>query len=316
MVRPKQMRRNGDRQGYLDAHGRGGFGDMNPTQEKTPILATVLRLQTAYSSFSAAEKRAADFIAAHPDEIVYLSVTELAERSGTSEATVVRMCQEAGYRGYHEIKIAITQDLVAPLKNIHEDIREGDDTAAVLQKVFNADIQALENTKAVLNVHELERATEAMISAGMVAVFGVGTSGPIVLDCQYKLMRIGLRCQAFVDPHIQLMLVAQLGRGDVALGISHSGSSREVVEAMSAAKEAGAITICITGYAKSPITKVAHISLHTSAVETKYRTEAVASRAAQLAITDALEVNVALHMKEQALAQIRKTEHLLPTRKY
>lgn len=289
---------------------------MGNTQGKPPIIATVLKLQTAYSSFRAAEKRVADYIAAHPEEIIYLSITELAERSGTSEATIVRLCQQAGFRGYHEIKIAITRDLVAPLKNIHEDIAESDDTTAVIQKVFNANIQALENTRAVVDVDQLEKATTALINAGTVAILGIGTSGPIALDCQYKLMRIGLRCQAFVDPHIQLMLLAQLGPGDVALGISHSGSSREVVETMAAAKEGGVTTICITGYAKSPITEVSEICLHTSAVETKYRAEAVASRVAQLTITDALEVNVALRLKERALAQIRKTERLMPGRKY
>lgn len=289
---------------------------MNSENEKPPLLATVLKLQAARSSMSAAAKRVADYIAAHPEDVVYLSVTELAERSGASEATVVRLCQQIGYRGYHGLKIAITQDLVAPLKNIHEDIQEGDDTATILHKVFHANMQALENTRAVLDVAELERATEALVNAGTVAIAGVGTSGPIVLDCQYKLMRIGLRCQAFVDPHIELMLIAQLKPGDALIGISHSGSSREVVEALAAAREAGVTTICITGYPKSPITSVAEIRLHTSAVETKYRTEAVASRVAQLTITDALEVNVALRMKERAFDQIRKMERLMPSRKY
>lgn len=289
---------------------------MNSKQDKTPILATILKLRLGYSSFRAAEKRAADYIESHPEEIVCLSVTELAERSGTSEATIVRMCQQAGFRGYHEIKIAITRDLVAPLRNIHEDIAEDDGTAAVMQKVFSANMQALENTRAILDVNQLGKATEALVSAGTVAIVGVGTSGPIVQDCQFKLMRIGLHCQAFVDPYIQLILIAQLGQGDVILGISHSGSSREVVEAMAAAKEAGVTTICITGYAKSPITKVADIHLHTSAVETRYRTEAVASRVAQLSITDALEVNVALRMRERALDRIRRTEKLMPGGKY
>lgn len=287
----------------------------NPT-EKVPLLATILKINSAYSSFRTAEKRVADYITAHPEEIVYLSITELAERSNASEATIVRMCQQAGFRGYHDLKIVITQDLVAPLKNIHEDITEDDDTAAVMQKVFHANMQALENTRAVLDINQMEKATQALINASTVGVLGVGTSGPIVEDCQYKFMRIGLRCQAFVDPHIQLMLIAQLDAGDVLLGISHSGSSREVVEAMSAAKEAGVTTICITGYAKSPITRVSDIRLHTSAVETKYRMEAVASRVAQLSITDALEVNVALRIKERALAQIRKMENLMPRRKY
>ncbi len=285
-------------------------------QDKPKLLATILKIQAAYPSLRTAEKRTADYIAEHPDEVVYFSITELAERSGTSESTVVRLCQQAGYRGYQELKIAIAQDLVAPLKNIHEDVAEDDDTAAVMQKVFGANIQALENTRAVMDAAALEKATEALIRAGTIAVTGVGTSGPIALDCQYKMMRIGLRCQAFVDPHIQLMLVAQLGPGDVILGISHSGSSREIVEVVEAARGMGLTTISITGYPRSPLGKVSDICLYTSAIETRYRAEAVASRVAQLTITDALEVNVALRLKERALAQIRKTERLMPGHKF
>ena len=285
-------------------------------QVPSRIPATLLKLQGIYPSLRAAEKRAADYITKHPDEVVYSSVTEVAERSNTSEATVVRMCQQAGYRGFQEIKIAIAQDLVAPLKNIHEDISENDNSQTVIQKVFGANIQALENTSAILDVAQLDRATQAILAANMIAVIGVGTSGPIALDCQYKLMRIGLRCQAYVDPHIQLMLVSQLNRDDVVIGISHSGSSKEVVEALTGAQKLGITTICITGYAKSPITKVSDISLHTSSQETLYRSEAMASRAAQLTITDVLQVNVALRMKEKALAQIHQTEQLMNVRKF
>jgi DNA-binding MurR/RpiR family transcriptional regulator len=279
-------------------------------------LTTLLKLQGLYPSLRAAEQRAASYITAHPDEVVYLSVTELAERSNTSEATVVRMCQQAGYRGFQEIKIAIAQDLVAPLKNIHEDVSENDNTMTVIQKVFGANLQALENTRAILDVAEVERATQAILAAKIIAIIGVGTSGPIALDCQYKLMRIGLRCQVFVDPHIQMMMVSQLSEEDLLIGISHSGSSREVVEAMASAKELGVTTICITGYAKSPITKVSDIKLHTSAQETLYRTEAMASRVAQMTITDALQVNVALRMKEKALAQIHQTDKMIQVKKF
>ncbi|MGE5599240.1 MAG: MurR/RpiR family transcriptional regulator, partial [Bacteroidota bacterium] len=132
----------------------------DPKDNAPPLLTTVLKLQTAYPSMRTAEKRAADYITAHPDEVVYLSVTDLAERSGTSESTVVCMCQQAGFRGYQEIKIAIAQDLVAPLKNIYEDIAEDDDDAAVIQKVFAANMQALENTRAVLDVRALSRAAD------------------------------------------------------------------------------------------------------------------------------------------------------------
>ncbi|HEX3452887.1 MAG TPA: MurR/RpiR family transcriptional regulator, partial [Solirubrobacteraceae bacterium] len=78
------------------------------------VPGSFVRLQGAYGTLRAAEQRVADFILKHPDELIYLTVTELAERTNTSESTVVRLCQKIGYKGYQEFKIVLARDLVEP----------------------------------------------------------------------------------------------------------------------------------------------------------------------------------------------------------
>src|ERR1700691_6652600 len=110
------------------------------------VPGSFVRLQGAYSGLRAAEQRVADFILKHPDELIYLTVTELAERTNTSESTVVRLCQKIGYKGYQEFKIVLARDLVEPTSDIYAEVESGDDLTTIKNKVFHANAQAWRDT--------------------------------------------------------------------------------------------------------------------------------------------------------------------------
>src|SRR5579875_2812219 len=119
------------------------------------VPGSFVRLQGAYGALRAAEQRVADFVLAHPDELIYLTVTELAERTNTSESTVVRLCQKVGYKGYQEFKIVLARDLVEPTADIYAEVESGDDLTTIKNKVFQAHAQALADTMEVLVDSEL-----------------------------------------------------------------------------------------------------------------------------------------------------------------
>ena len=110
--------------------------------EPVKVPGSFVRIEGAYATLRAAEQRVADFILKHPDELIYLTVTELAERTNTSESTVVRLCQKIGYKGYQEFKIVLARDLVEPTTTIYAAIEPGDDVPTVKTKVFQANAQA------------------------------------------------------------------------------------------------------------------------------------------------------------------------------
>ncbi|HYZ15361.1 MAG TPA: MurR/RpiR family transcriptional regulator, partial [Candidatus Acidoferrum sp.] len=154
------------------------------------VPGSFIRLQGAYSGLRAAEQRVADFILAHPDELIYLTVTELAERTNTSESTVVRLCQKIGYKGYQEFKIVLARDLVEPTTEIYAAIEPDDDVQTVKQKVFQANAQALRDTIEVLDDAELQKAVDALAGARRVEIYGVGGSGPLALDAYHKFLKL------------------------------------------------------------------------------------------------------------------------------
>ncbi len=280
------------------------------------IPGCFIRIKGNYEGLRATEKKIGDYILKHPEEVIHLSVTELADRTSTSESSIVRFCQRIGYKGYQELKILLEQDLINPIQSIHEEINEEDDIDTIKRKIFIANAGALHDTLEVLENSELERAVEAIAKARRVDFYGMGGSGCVAQDAYHKFLKIGIPCIALVDCNLQVMSASLLGKEDVVIGISHTGSIRDTVEALQIAKEAGATTICITNHARSPIVNIADIKLFTASRETAFKSDATASRIAQLTIIDALYVGVALKRYEQSAENIRKTRKATVGKRY
>jgi DNA-binding MurR/RpiR family transcriptional regulator len=229
---------------------------------------------------------------------------------------VVRFCQALGYKGYYELKIALARELIISPQQIYEEISLNDTVTTIKNKVFQSNILALQDTIKILNDRELERAVEVIANTKMVVFYGMATSAAVALDSAHKFLRINIRSVSYSDTHMQVISAALLGKGDVAIGISHSGSSKDVVDALRIARQNGATTICITHHTKSPITKVADIKLYTAARETALRSDAMTSRIAQLSILDVLYVSVALRRHDESLRSIEQTDEALADKKF
>lgn len=284
--------------------------------EPVAVPGCFVRISGTFDSLRTAEQRVADFILKHPEDLIYLTVTELAERTQTSESTVVRLCQKIGYKGYQEFKIMLARDLVGPTETVHEQIASGDSLEALKTKVFAANAQALKDTLEVLADAELERAVHAIVRARKVEIYGIGGSAPLALDAYHKFMKLGICAVWLNDSDLMAMSSSLLGPSDVALGISHTGASRDVCDAMQNAQSVGATTICITHRATSPITKASDVKLFTAAKETAFGSDATSSRIAQLTIIDTLYAGIANRDYERALALVQKTREASAGKRY
>jgi RpiR family transcriptional regulator, carbohydrate utilization regulator len=282
----------------------------------TPLDGVLGRLSALRAGLSPTARRIAEFVLANASDVVDMSVTEVAERTHSSEGSVVGLCQQLGARGFQQLKIALARDLVQPVQFIHEDLSRDDTTATVLEKIFASGIQALQDTRKVLDAAQMARAVNAIRKSQRVEVYGIGSAAPIAEDANYRLMRIGIETKVVVDSHVQAISASLTGPRVVTITISHSGSTIETVTATRLAKKAGATTICITNYGKSPILTHADIVLHTMAKETRFRTEAMTSRIAQLAIVDALIASLALATYDRAVDTIAKTFDVLSTKRF
>lgn len=275
---------------------------------------TSLQIKVLYNEMGKAEKRIADWLAAHPGEIIPLSIVELAQRCKCSEATIVRFAKRLGFSGYQGLKISLAQE--HGTKVVNDDVTGNETCYEIYEKICNDIYMSLEKTKKSLNEKQIDLAAKTILAANRIVIFGLGNSASVATDAAHKFLRAGCGAVAYTDNHMQAIAASQLKEGDAAIGISHSGSSIDIVEALKIAKQNKASVICITSKGKSPVTKTADIILQTDADETKYSILALNSRIAQLAIIDALYTYIIMRHDTESLKAIEATEKALLSKKY
>ncbi|SEQ31951.1 transcriptional regulator, RpiR family [Lentzea xinjiangensis] len=279
--------------------------------ESSAESSPLVKIRSLLPGLARAEQRVAKVVLENPGTVAHRSITEVAEQAGTSETTVTRFCKAIGVGGYPELRIALAADTARSAARANHDmggdIGPGDDLGQVVGKVAFADARAVEETAEQLDVEALGKVVEAVAGARRVDVYGFGASAFVAFDLQQKLHRIGLTCFAWNDTHIALTSAAVLTGEDVAVGISHTGSTSETVESLRVARETGATTVALTNFPRSPITEVADHVLTTAARETTFRSGAMASRIAQLTVIDCLFIGVAQHHVETAKTALEAT---------
>ena len=253
----------------------------------------LVRLQRDLDHFKSAEQQVARLCLDRAAEVVGMSVQQVAAAAGTSTATVVRMCQTLGFTGFAQFKLVLAAETAPTSAGVRDDVTPDDLPADIARKVFEAEAGTLSDTLAVLDLAAFTTATEAIAATDHVRFFGVGTSAPVAIDAAFQFQQYGTDASSLVDAIQMEISTLGLHGACVAVGISHSGSTRATIDALERAKEQGAHTIALTSYQHSPIAAVAATTLVVAAHETHYRSGASAGRLAHLAVIDALNVAVA-----------------------
>lgn len=281
--------------------------------------ALAAKVRTLAPSMTRSMQRVAEAVAGDPAGCAALTVTGLAELTGTSEATVVRTARILGYPGYRDLRLALAglaaQQQSGRAPAITTDIAVDDPIADVVAKLAYDEQQTLADTAAGLDTVQLAAAVAAAATARRIDVYGVGASGLVAQDLVQKLLRIGLIAHAHSDPHLAVTNAVQLKAGDVAIAITHSGATGDVIEPLRVAFERGATTVAITGRPDSSVTQYAdHVLTTSTARESELRPAAMSSRTSQLLVVDCLFVGVAQRTYETAAPALASSYEALAHR--
>lgn len=268
---------------------------------------TLLMISSIYSSLSKAEKKVADVVRNNPEETVLATVTDLSEMAGVGETSVIRFSRKLGFRGFHEFKLSVAQDLVdRPQSVSNVDIEAEDDIMTIAHKVTIKHEILLKNTLDLINVDHLQAAVDKLLAANKIYVYGVGSSGITALDLHYRLMRIGMNVEAHRDAHIIAMSAALVKKGDLVFGISTSGSTRDLVDPVREAKKNGADVICLTSHLRSPIAAYADTVLLMPSREMPIDGGALSTKYTQVHLLNILTTLLSMK-KESAKESLEKT---------
>lgn len=270
------------------------FIKVNGTSAEKIPHRCFIKLKAIYDSLKTAEKKAADLFLMKPEFFATASIVEAANAAGCSEATIVRLARKLGYSGYPELKSALIEGRDSNHLQLYEGITEEDDCDAVVKKVFQASIQAMEDTLNVLDMEEYKRAVDVLCNANKIMICGVGDAASVARSGYQKFMRIGLDVRVSEDIDVQLITASHMSKGDVVIAISHSGRTKSILDVVKYARSTGATIMSITNYPVSPLVKNSDIVLLTATFAEHVKGEVMSKRIVELCILESLYVNVLL----------------------
>lgn len=251
------------------------------------------RIRMMMPQLTPLEAQVVETIRARRDFDETTSLRSVADDAGVSEAMVVKVAKKLGFAGFKELRAGLATYNRLPTSGQRGELSDDDTDADIAAKVFRTTMRAIEETLSILDPAALEQAADAIFSAGQRDFYGIGGSAQIARDVSHKLLRIGVRSNVFDDAHMMLMSAALLGEGDVAVGISHSGTTEAVIEPLELAKRRGARTIALTNYPTSALAGIADVVLCSTAEGSPLLGENAAARIAQLILFDAVFAAVA-----------------------
>lgn len=268
-------------------------------------MGVLIKISNMLNDFSTREKKVADYILEKPEKIKNLNTYETAEKTKTSQATVVRFAKRLGFKGFPDFKLALSQDLgnrkaEANVNIIHEEIKVDDSFEVIGRKIANENIVAINNTCEIADFTELERAVKALSEADKIMLAGVGFSWIVAKDFCYKLLELGKHTIIEADTHMQLSCLTSMKETDVLFVISHSGKTIEMYNLVKLAKEKNITVISLTNIAPNPIREIADIKLSTVEMKStgNFRSTPLAPRISQLTVIDMLYIKLMLENKD------------------
>lgn len=262
-----------------------------------------------FESFTDREKLIAEYLLSNKKSIINMSAKEIGDVTNTSAPTVVRFSKKIGFDSLNEMKLRLSLNLQNDEDNSDFEYLHGDLSTKNIIYGIKASIDSIMNqTIGILKEEELEKAIEILSKAKNIYIFSVGVSGLVGMDFYYKLSRINKRCIAHADTHLQITSSALMEKGDVAIAISYSGETREVIKCAENAKESGIPVISITKASiNNTLADISDIVLQVPFVEKTLREGAMSSRISQLAIIDMLFIGMAKNNLKAVEEKLRVT---------
>lgn len=274
------------------------------------------KIRNIYDTLTPTEQRIADMILSEPSAVTGMTAKELAARCKTVPSAVDRMSKSVGTDGFSRLKLELAAEL-GRAEPFGETASPGaaENAKEILKAVFSSGIKTLENTFYQTDPSVCERIAKMIAESQRVYVFGVGTSSVIAQDAAYRFSQLGAGAYAYTDILYMGVAAKNMRPEDSALMISHSGTTKAVVDAMRSAKSAGAKTAAVTSFEKSILYKECDEAICVYADEEDYPAEAVSARIAHMCVIDALMMMLAsfdkksrskhLSARNSALREIR-----------
>ena len=256
------------------------------------------------------ERKVADVVLADPHSVIKMTMAELAKASQVSEPTIVRFANAIGCDGFHDFRIQLAQGAALGIPATQSVIESDDNVETATSKIFDYSITSIDHVRRHLDVSEVERAAVAMSHCANIVFIGLGASGIVAMDAEQKFPLFGVPCSAPIDSHQQFLAASMATSDTVLVAISNVGRTVSILDAVRAAREAGATVVAITG-GRTPLAEVSDIAIIVESLDNTDIYTPTISRLAQLVVVDVLATLVLLTRDDAARIRLQRTKKRL-----
>ena len=272
----------------------------------------VLRIKEEYRKLTKSEKKVADYFIENYKDAINESTQSIAVATDTSPATVIRFVKTLKFDGLQQLKLAIAADMDSQKPDITDEIiHQKDGLSEIVEKNKRNLINSIERLYALMDLKLIEKSVDAIDSAKKVYLFGVGASGIVCYDINYKLSRMGKDVVFNNDIHLQLVNLNFITKEDACVCVSYSGNTKETVLVAEIAKKAGAKTVGICCYGRNELSKICDITLRVPHDERELRLGAISSRNTTLTLLDTIYLAITHRHYPDVLNDIESTRDLI-----
>ncbi|MCI6813389.1 MAG: MurR/RpiR family transcriptional regulator [Lachnospiraceae bacterium] len=279
----------------------------------------LLDIQVSYNQFTKTEKKIAEFVIKNTNQVLFMSITDLADACKVADASVHRFCRTMGLKGYQEFKMKLSLSMSpdeGSAKETKDSLLKLDSLGFTLDQILQGHISALKETRLLIQEEEVEKTLRMMEEAKTIYFFGVGDSLLSAKEARNKFLRITNKVSCVDDPHMQAMTASMADEKDLIVIISYSGSTKDNVHVAKIAKKSGAKVVGITRFLKSPLTSYTDTLLVCGSNEGPLDGGSMGAKLSQLYIIDVLFQEYYRRNKEASKENNRKTSKAVVEKLY
>lgn len=261
-----------------------------------------------YDKLSKTDIKIANYIEKNPDKVRTLTSSKLALDIGVGQSSVIKFIKKIGYAGYTEFRVKL--GMRGNKIGVHKNISLDDTSLDVVNKVVENHLESLKETRDNLDVEMINSVVELISNSRRVVLLSLGASSLVAKDFQHKLTKIGVTCLHDLDTDVQLTQVITSTKKDLVIAISHSGETSHVIKGASLARDMGVEVVSITGSSMNTLSNLTKNKIFTIPSDDIFRSSALSSRIAQLAIIDILFIEI-LKGRPKALKLIDESRRVI-----
>lgn len=212
-------------------------------------LSTII--ETSLNNLTEREKQAAQYIAAFPEKISNMTISQLSKETKVSEATITRLSQKLQFKNFNQLKLVASESGTQSIDSVPKATKS-------YEWLQNEYFQIIQKADDLIEKKKMVKIAKTISSSRRIMIYARGLSGHIAQKIKFKLLEYGFIADFIGDSAFMTLTSNQLTAKDSVIVVSVSGENQEIIPPVKNAKKRGASVFVFTNQKNSTLATLAN----------------------------------------------------------